>query len=366
MFSRVARSLTSAAPALVCAGTVQHLRWQPSSERRLCATRPRGELWCEDNDKEKKKEKREKISLADSSGREEWFDYGVAETYDEAMMSPAVPWRRSWNPDWDGRHPPAEKKMKTQGKIKHILLIRHGQYDLEDAEHGLTELGREQARLTGQRLAQAAAGVKKDRYGEVKIVYSSLVSSCVLRAQQTAGIIAQELPDVYRPPDDPLLNEGHPVLPAPHGKRWIQEGEVLPSTLIEDGPRMEAGFRRYFKRDVDHKRIARREKREKENMEKAKEKGGPGEGFVPPFAQTEEAEASKSKEKEHEFIIVVCHMNAIRYFVARALQLPPEVWLRMRGNNCGITEIIIQPDGRVSLGSFADVGHLAIEQVTFH
>jgi len=38
----------------------------------------------------------------------------------------------------------------------------------------------------------------------------------------------------------------------------------------------------------------------------------------------------------------------------------------MRGNNCGITELIIKPNGQTSLGSFADVGHLKIEQVTFH
>ena len=64
--------------------------------------------------------------------------------------------------------------------------------------------------------------------------------------------------------------------------------------------------------------------------------------------------------------VVVCHMNVIRYFVARALQLPPETWLRMRGDNCGITEIIVTPKGQASLGRFADTGHLSIEQTTFH
>ena len=53
-------------------------------------------------------------------------------------------------------------------------------------------------------------------------------------------------------------------------------------------------------------------------------------------------------------------------FVARALQLPPETWLRMRGDNCGITEIIVTPKGQASLGRFADTGHLSIEQTTFH
>ena len=77
--------------------------------------------------------------------------------------------------------------------------------------------------------------------------------------------------------------------------------------------------------------------------------------------------AGRSKnEKQHEYEVIVCHMNVIRYFVCRALQLPPEAWLRMRGDNCGLTEIIIYDDGRVSLGRFGDQGHLTIEETTFH
>ena len=64
--------------------------------------------------------------------------------------------------------------------------------------------------------------------------------------------------------------------------------------------------------------------------------------------------------------VVVCHMNVIRYFVLRALQLPPEAWLRLRGDNGGITELIFYPEGKVSLSRFADTGHLGIEQTTFH
>jgi len=31
-------------------------------------------------------------------------------------------------------------------------MIRHGQYDLETKEHGLTEMGKHQARKTGERM----------------------------------------------------------------------------------------------------------------------------------------------------------------------------------------------------------------------
>jgi len=161
---------------------------------------------------------------------------------------------------------------------------------------------------------------------------------------------------VPRQPDDPLLAEGWPVLPWPQGPGFLKEGKVLPATLLEDAPRIEAAFRRYIRRDIDHKRVALKEKALAQLSD----------GFVPDAPSSTPIDASPSKEEEHEFVIIVCHMNVIRYLVARALQIPPETWLRMRGNNCGLTEIIIKPNGQVSLGTFGDVGHLAIEQVTFH
>ena len=48
----------------------------------------------------------------------------------------------------------------------------------------------------------------------------------------------------------------------------------------------------------------------------------------------------------HEYDIIVCHMNVIRYFVLRALQLPPEAWLRLGGFNGSITHLTIRPSGR--------------------
>eukprot|EP00966_Prymnesium_polylepis_P118079 2730309-Prymnesium_polylepis.1 len=39
-------------------------------------------------------------------------------------------------------------------------------------------------------------------------------------------------------------------------------------------------------------------------------------------------------------------MNVIRYFVLRALQLPPEAWLRLGGFNGSIAHLQIRPSGR--------------------
>lgn len=41
-----------------------------------------------------------------------------------------------------------------------------------------------------------------------------------------------------------------------------------------------------------------------------------------------------------------CQQIVNRYFACRALQLPPEAWLRFWGNSCGVMEIIVSDDGR--------------------
>ena len=63
--------------------------------------------------------------------------------------------------------------------------------------------------------------------------------------------------------------------------------------------------------------------------------------------------------------IYVCHANVIRFFALRALQLPPEGWLRLCTMNCSVTHVTISPDGKVSLRSLGDTGHLSVDEVTF-
>ena len=67
-----------------------------------------------------------------------------------------------------------------------------------------------------------------------------------------------------------------------------------------------------------------------------------------------------------EYDIVVCHANVIRYFVLRALQLPPEAWFRVHPNNASITHLKILPGGRVGLYSLGEAGHLEPEENTFN
>lgn len=126
-----------------------------------------------------------------------------------------------WDKNWDGRQPastgdPEEDRrvlrhMRKTGVTRHIILIRHGQYDetyKEDEKRVLTPLGREQAHLTGKRLAEMMQGAEGN-FGPCNI--KSVKVSGLARARETAEIIAEHLPGVEVEEPDPMINEGRYV-----------------------------------------------------------------------------------------------------------------------------------------------------------
>jgi serine/threonine-protein phosphatase PGAM5 len=78
-----------------------------------------------------------------------------------------------------------------------------------------------------------------------------------------------------------------------------------------------------------------------------------------------ETQQQLESDPQHEFEIIVCHANVIRYFFCRALQLPPEAWLRLCTFNCSLTYFTIRPTGTVSCRMLGDIGHLPYELNTF-
>ena len=259
---------------------------------------------------------------------------------------------------------------------RHIILVRHGQYEEQrelyrplakadrdfgmpmdekhwevDAKQVLTPLGRQQAEATGVKLKEILSKVltTPGRESQVRVHVSNLA-----RAKETADIILKHLPSerVRRLPPDPNLAEGWPLahrIPFPDGAPQAEARDVH-----VEGARIEAAFRALFYR------------------------GKPGQPPPPKAADSGAAEESGSgggdgisgslsgkKVPRHEYDIVVCHGNVIRYFALRALQLPPEAWLRLCTFNCSLTHIVIWPHGGVSLNSLGDVGHLTMEETTF-
>lgn len=249
---------------------------------------------------------------------------------------------------------------QRRGPTKHIILIRHGQYVKRTlllllpllllptqlrcerpsfcqpthprtslryehfGDNSLTQLGREQAELCGFRLKELTKGTLRPHAGggTVKVEWDSVISSDMPRAKQTAEIIGKVLGVPLAPPD-PMLAEGCPCIPEPASSAYTPSEH----TVWKDGSRIEAAFRKYVHR------------------------------AKPPKGDDE--------HPEDEWHLVVCHGNVIRYFLCRALQLPPEAWLRFATFNTGITHLRVGPSGNVSLQGFGDVGHLPVEMVTY-
>ncbi len=62
--------------------------------------------------------------------------------------------------------------------------------------------------------------------------------------------------------------------------------------------------------------------------------------------------------------ILVCHGNVIRYFVCRALQFPPDAWLRFEMYNGSMTHLYVRPSGRVGIQTMNDAGYMPKEMLT--
>ncbi len=57
-------------------------------------------------------------------------------------------------------------------------------------------------------------------------------------------------------------------------------------------------------------------------------------------------------------------VSALLVFYFRALQLPPEAWLRMSLHHGSITWVVILPSGRVGLRGLGDAGFMPADKLT--
>ena len=141
---------------------------------------------------------------------------------------------------------------------RHIFLVKNGQYHggPQDKDQVLTDLGRTQARLTGQRLANFIAQ-NDAKHGPCKV--KLLCTSELTRAIQMADIIERELKAMHlksetddyvvdRCPPDPLLNEGVPAHHIPAENAEANHLDKLVEAIDVDHPRIEAAFQKYIAR----------------------------------------------------------------------------------------------------------------------
>jgi serine/threonine-protein phosphatase PGAM5 len=189
-----------------------------------------------------------------------------------------------------------------------LHLVRHGHNEdgaeLPDGNHDgrLSELGRRQSALLGERLAGTG--------------YTEIRHSTLPRAAETAAVLAERLPGVPLVPDD-LLRECIPSRPDPGvlsagQEAWFAEWERdLPAALV-DGPRQAAAAVAALSAVTDADRC----------------------------------------------VLLVTHGNLIRWFAAAALGAPPHAWLFMKDDHAALTVLRYEADGRARLVRYNDAGHL--------
>jgi serine/threonine-protein phosphatase PGAM5 len=182
-----------------------------------------------------------------------------------------------------------------------LYLVRHGEADPHDGP--LSEAGKEQARLTGQRLSE--------------VPFSAIYHGPLPRAAQTADLIAGCLPDVPVSPCD-LAGDYLPFDPDPAD---------LPSGFAS----FAAGF------------------------SAAERAAGPKLA-----AAALERFARASDEQGDTYELVVTHNFLIGWLVSQALGAPPWRWLGLNQMNCAVTVIAYLPGVPASLISFNDAGHLPL------
>ena len=190
--------------------------------------------------------------------------------------------------------------------VRTIILIRHGEYEHdedcdEDVGCGLVVLGRQQARLTG------------DRLKAMPIAFTSIQASAMTRARQTGEIIAGRFPGL----DLVLQRDIRECTPSTRREDIMAEME--PGEAAECEANLEAAWQRIF---------------------------------VP---------ASDA----NEYDIVVCHGNMIRWFATRVLEVDPLAWLGMSVANCSLTVVQVRADGSKKLIAFADSGHIPYSMTTY-
>jgi len=192
-----------------------------------------------------------------------------------------------------------ESKSQTKG-VRTLYLIRHGQYDHDDDRSSdigkaLVPLGIAQSKLIANRLKS------------LPVKMSSLISSTMTRARQTAMIINQDFPELD-------LQQARSIRECtpPTWREDIMDGED-PEELKICTDNLDAAFSKYF---------------------------------IP------------STDNEDRNDIIVCHGNVIRYFVTKVLKVETMSWLQMTTGNCGLTVVSIKPNGSMKLISFNDMGHI--------
>lgn len=206
-------------------------------------------------------------------------------------------------------------------KMTHIILVRHGHYvnahakNLSDADQVLSQMGKQQAELTGKYLETLYHRCPA-RNQQVALFHSDLS-----RAVETATLISKNFTSASAAPvASSLLREGWPGQPFAMDQ---MPAHMLQSSTSDNDSELD--------------------RRDLERMEKA---------YDTFFAENLD-------EDECLFRVIVCHANLIRYLLCRALRIEPKgVWGHFEINHCGVTRIDMCRNRPLKVQAINETGHL--------
>uniref|UniRef100_A0A832MM88 Histidine phosphatase family protein n=1 Tax=Eiseniibacteriota bacterium TaxID=2212470 RepID=A0A832MM88_UNCEI len=178
-----------------------------------------------------------------------------------------------------------------------LLLVRHGHYEAQEGVDPEVGLGLSER-------GREQASVTGRWLAALGVPVRAMVASSMTRARETAALAAAEMAGVT-PVTDRDLRECGP----PSGRRQYDD---TPDEMAGCRVRLERAWARYAR----------------------------------PTAGGDSTD------------VLVCHGNVIRYFTQRAAGQPIGDWATLGTTHCGVTEILVRPDGTARLVSYNGSGHL--------
>lgn len=188
-----------------------------------------------------------------------------------------------------------------------------------------------------------------------------LVYSTMPRATETARIISSCLPDVPTSSCD-LLREGHPVPPIPQSPSHPDSVVVTSSLshpphllmlcLLLSPSRCTSSMAHGLRLPLGNIFIEPHLLRRATPLRSL---------FATPMSYA----TSSAGENSSPLSFISLSPSNFPSLSRRALQVPPEAWLRMSLGNGSITRVTIRPSGHVSLKELGNTGHLPPKYLTF-
>jgi serine/threonine-protein phosphatase PGAM5 len=194
---------------------------------------------------------------------------------------------------------PAKPAPEPAPAPRTIVLLRHAQYAPDPSADpkvgpGLTPFGIAQARLTGARLAG------------LPFRFDAVLSSPMTRAQQTARVVAADMPGTKIDTVEDLAECTPPTPRIAPGKEGSAE------EMAECAARLDRIFAEHFK---------------------------PAQGQP----RTE---------------LLVCHGNVIRYLIAKSMHVDTQAWAELSVAHTSLNTVRVFADGSMLVIGVGDVGHI--------